>query len=203
MRVQLKLCRRLLPILTWALLGGYCPTSYAQSEKLPSSIEIFSYQDGSDIIIQVQMYLKADIETVWSTITDYQHATQFISNLSVSKEEKMDVNTKKITQVGKVGWEPFLINLQTSYSVFLNPENKTIIGKLISGDVKSMTMKSNLLSDVQGNTTLHYSVAIEPMPYIPKIFAEKILLSHTRQSFSDLANEIEKRSMLKKESGRP
>lgn len=135
--------------------------------------------------------------TVWSTITDYQHAAQFVSNLLISEEESIDSNTKKITQIGKVGWQPLSINMLMVYSVTLNVENKTIFGKLISGDVKSMRMESKLSPGLHGNTIINYSIAIEPMPYMPKIIVEKILVSHTSQSFNDLLNEIEKRATKK------
>jgi hypothetical protein len=169
----------------------------SQTFNHPIPIEATAQVNGSIITVEVKMELDEDIDFVWSVITDYQNAATYISNLVISQEESLSDNTKRVTQIGKVGWGIFSSTVKTVYIVKLNPNAKTLMGSLQEGDVQSMLMKSSLQSNGPKHTKLLYSVEIEPAFYVPKNIARSMLLSNTRQSFIDLAAEIKRRRIHK------
>lgn len=180
------------------LCGFILPTSVlSQTFSHPIPIEATAQINGAIITVDVKMELDEDIDFVWSVITDYQNAATYITNLATSQEELLSDNTKRVTQIGKVGWGIFSSTVKTVYIVKLNPNAKTVVGSLEEGDVKSMLMKSSLQSNGPKHTKLLYSVEIEPAFYVPKKIAKTMLLSNTRQSFIELAEEIKRRGMQK------
>jgi hypothetical protein len=180
------------------LCGFILPTSaLSQTSSPPIPIEATAQINGSIITVDVKMDLDENIDFVWSVITDYQNAATYISNLVTSQEEPLSDNTKRVTQIGKVGWGIFSSTVKTVYIVKLNPNAKTVVGSLQEGDILSMLMKSSLHSIGPRHTKLLYSVEIEPAFYVPKNIAKDMLLSNTRQSFSDLAAEIKRRGIQK------
>jgi len=185
-------------VLIITLCGFILPTSVlSQTSSHPIPIEASAQINGSIITVDVKMELDEDIDFVWSVITDYQNAATYISNLAISQEEPLSDNTKRVTQIGKVGWGIFSSTIKTIYIVKLNPNAKTVVGSLQEGDVQSMLMKSSLQSNGPKHTKLLYSVEIEPAFYVPKKIAKSMLLSNTRQSFIDLAAEIKRRGIQK------
>lgn len=180
------------------LCGFILPTSVlSQTSSHPIPIEATAQINGAIITVDVKMELDEDIDFVWSVITDYQNAATYITNLATSQEESLPDNTKRVTQIGKVGWGIFSSTVKTIYIVKLNPNTKTVVGTLEEGDVQSMLMKSSLQSNGPKHTKLLYSVEIEPAFYVPKKIAKGMLLSNTRQSFIDLAEEIKRRGIQK------
>jgi len=185
-------------VLILTLCGFTLPTSVlSQTSNHPIPIEAIAQINGSIITVDVKMELDEDIDFVWSVITDYQNAATYISNLVTSQEESLSDNKKRVTQIGKVGWGIFSSTVKTIYIVELNPNAKTVVGSLQEGDIQSMLMKSSLHSNGPKHTKLLYSVEIEPAFYVPKNIAKGMLLSNTRQSFSDLAAEIKRRGIQK------
>jgi hypothetical protein len=188
----------MLYVLIYSICCFILPTSaLSQTSNHSIPIEATAQINRSIITVDVKMELDEDIDFVWSVITDYQNAATYISNLVISQEESLSDNTKRVTQIGKVGWGIFSSTVKTVYIVKLNPNAKTVVGSLQEGDVKSMLMKSSLQSDGPKYTKLLYSVEIEPAFYVPKNIAKSMLLSNTRQSFIDLAEEIKRRRIQK------
>lgn len=186
---------RYLSLLTISIFLFLAPFLARSSEQETfESINISSTRQNHRILIKVRAQTNADINTAWETITDYKNASVFISNLISSEEERVNDSTKKISQVGRVGSGIFSMNMRTTYLVNLDKDNRSIAGELISGDVKSMLMQSSLMADSNNNTVLNYSLIVEPSFYIPSLLAEQILISHAKQSFSDLLIEMERRA---------
>lgn len=156
--------------------------------------EYKSYRNGDKVAVQVSLQLKAPKDVVWAVITDYGNATQFISTLHSSTNRIISDNEQMVYQIGKVVVGPFSLNVHTNYKVHLNPINHKIEGKLVSGDLKSMQMTTQLSSQTNGITHLNYLVEAEPGPLIPNFIAEDFLLKQAKTSFKDLIVEIYRRS---------
>lgn len=166
------------------------------AQTAATSNEYKSFRNGEKIAVQVNLQLKAPKETVWAVITDYGNATKFISTLHSSSNKIISNNEQMIYQVGKVEVGPFSLNVHTNYKVHLNPVNYKIEGNLISGDLKSMQMTTQLSSQTNGITHLNYLVEAEPGPLIPNFIAEEFLLKQAKISFKDLIAEIYRRSPI-------
>jgi carbon monoxide dehydrogenase subunit G len=147
--------------------------------------------------VDVRLQLDAPIETVWQVITDYQNASKFISNLKSSSEIPLGPNLVQIEQIGRVGWAAMNLEIKTIYKVNLFPIDKKIVSVAIGGDLKTVSMTTQLKANPNGATLLEYSMVTDPGPWAPLSIAEGIITRQARQSFADLTLEIFRRKNAK------
>jgi carbon monoxide dehydrogenase subunit G len=146
--------------------------------------------------LDVKLQLDAPIEVVWQVITDYQNSAKFISSLKSSSETPLAPNKLQVEQVGRVGWNALNLELKTIYHVQLNPMEKKIQSVAVGGDLKRVSMFTQLHSKAGGGTLLEYTVTTDPARWAPLLVAEELLKRNAHQSFADLKREIVRRSAI-------
>lgn len=149
---------------------------------------------GDCIKVEVTLLLDAPIDIVWDVITDYQQAAQFISNLRSSTAKQLGPHKLQVEQVGRVGWNALSVDLKTVYHVNLNPVDKKIQSFAVAGDLKMVSMFTQLHAKANGGTLLEYTLVTDPARWAPLVIAEELLVRNAKQSFSDLKREILKRA---------
>ena len=149
---------------------------------------------GDCIKVDVTLLLDAPIDIVWEVITDYQQAAQFITNLRSSTAKQLGPNKLQVEQVGRVGWNALNVDIKTVYHVNLNPVDKKIQSLAVAGDLKMVSMRTQLHSQANGGTLLEYTLTTDPGRWAPLLIAEELLVRNAKQSFSDLKREILKRA---------
>lgn len=149
---------------------------------------------GDCIKVDVTLLLDAPIDIVWDVITDYQQAAQFITNLRSSTAKQLGPNKVQVEQVGRVGWNALNVDIKTVYHVHLNPVDKKIQSLAVAGDLKMVSMRTQLHTQTNGGTLLEYTLTTDPGRWAPLLIAEELLVRNAKQSFSDLKREILKRA---------
>lgn len=149
---------------------------------------------GDCIKVDVTLLLDAPIDIVWDVITDYQQAAQFITNLRSSTAKQLGPNKVQVEQVGRVGWHALNVDIKTVYHVNLNPVDKKIQSLAVAGDLKMVSMRTQLHTQANGGTLLEYTLTTDPGRWAPLLIAEELLVRNAKQSFSDLKREILKRA---------
>jgi hypothetical protein len=129
-------------------------------------------------------------------ITDYQNSAKFISSLKSSSEIILAPNKLQVEQVGRVGWNALNLELKTIYHVQLNPIEKKIQSVAVGGDLKRVSMFTQLHAKAGGGTLLEYTVTTDPARWAPLLVAEELLKRNAHQSFADLKQEILRRSAI-------
>ena len=146
--------------------------------------------------LDVKLHLDAPIEVVWQVITDYQNSAKFICSLKSSFEIILAPNKLQVEQVGRVGWNALNLELKTIYHVQLNPIEKKIQSVAVGGDLKRVSMFTQLHAKAGGGTLLEYTVTTDPARWAPLLVAEELLKRNAHQSFADLKQEILRRSAI-------
>jgi carbon monoxide dehydrogenase subunit G len=146
--------------------------------------------------LDVKLHLDAPIEIVWQVITDYQNSAKFISSLKSSSETPLAPNKLQVEQVGRVGWNALNVEIKTIYHVQLNPIEKKIQSVAVGGDLKRVSMFTQLHAKAGGGTLLEYTVTTDPARWAPLLVAEELLKRNAHQSFADLKREILRRSAI-------
>ena len=146
--------------------------------------------------VDVKLHLDAPIEIVWQVITDYQNSAKFISSLKSSSETPLAPNKLQVEQVGRVGWNALNVEIKTIYHVQLNPVEKKIQSVAVGGDLKRVSMFTQLHAKAGGGTLLEYTVTTDPARWAPLLVAEELLKRNAHQSFADLKREIVRRSAI-------
>jgi hypothetical protein len=124
-------------------------------------------------------------------MTDYDHATDFISKLEKSVVLSRTNETLLVSQKGTMGFGPFSVPIETVTEVLLTPYEK-IQGRMLSGNLKKNQSTTRLITDSSGTRVVYHLESI-PEVWIPPLIGRAIVEFETRARFRQLVEEILRR----------
>lgn len=127
-------------------------------------------------------------------MTDYGHATQFISNLERSTVLSRTNEIVLVSQKGTMGWGPFSVTLESVTEIRLTPFEK-MQSRMISGNMKKYNGVTRLIPEGTGTRILYHVVSV-PAVWIPPLIGRVLVEHETRERFQQLLDEILRRKAL-------
>lgn len=158
------------------------------------SIEVGVRMQDEEVIVDVQCYVRATPQEAWAVMTDFDHATGFISKLEKSTVLSRTDGTLVVAQKGRMGFGPFSVNIETVTEVRLTPYEK-MHGRMISGNMKKNESTTTLVADA-GGTRIVYHLESIPEVWMPPIIGRALVEYETRARFEQLLDEILRRKAL-------
>ena len=183
--------RRCLPPLMLALLG--CFAVHANADADPP-IDVAVRVQAGEVFVDVNFHVAATPQQTWAVMTDYDHATAFISHLDKSVILSRTEDTLLVSQKGTMGWGPFSLPLETVTEVRLTPFEK-ILGHLVSGNMKKGESTTRLIADATGTRVVYHLESI-PDVWLPPLIGRALVEHETRARFRQLVEEILRRKDL-------
>ncbi|MCX7140731.1 MAG: SRPBCC family protein [Proteobacteria bacterium] len=159
--------------------------------------------DGIDIDVRIQdeqvfvdvnFHVRATPREVWAVVTDYDHATEFISKLEKSVVLSRSDEMLLVAQKGTMGFGPFSLAIETVTEVRLTPYEQ-LHGRMISGNMKKNESTTRLVAEADG-TRLVYHLESIPDVWLPPIIGRAMVEHETRGRFRQLRDEILRRKAL-------
>ncbi len=182
--------RSLLP-LTLALLCLF--TTLAQAHSDPAINVVVRMRHG-EAFVDVDFHVRATPQEVWAVITDYDHATEFISKLEKSVILSRTQDTLLVSQKGTMGWGPFSVPIETVTEIHLTPYEK-LQSHLVSGNMHKSDAVTRLIADASGTRVVYHLEAI-PDVWMPPLIGRALVEYETRARFRQLVAEILRRKAL-------
>jgi hypothetical protein len=127
-------------------------------------------------------------------MTDYDHATEFISKLEKSVILSRADDMLLVAQKGTMGYGPFSLMLDTVTEVRLTPYEK-MHGRMLSGNMKKNESVTRLTADASG-TRIDYHLESIPNVWLPPVIGRAMVAIETRARFRQLRDEILRRKAL-------
>jgi uncharacterized protein YndB with AHSA1/START domain len=167
-----------LPIATWAQ-GGWLDDQTVQRQLADGAVVVnVTFEgDGSRVVVNAAVRIKATPEVIWDVLTDCEHAASFIPSIK---------RCHRVQIAPDGSWE--IIEQESKYS-FLMPSVTTVVHadytrpqridfKGISGDLKDE--KGTWLLEKEDHTaantmTLEYRLQVEPGFWIPRVLVRHSL----------------------------
>lgn len=146
------------------------------------------------VFVDVSFHVPATPQEVWAVMTDYDHATEFISKLEKSVIVSRTEDTLRVSQKGTMGFGPFSLNIETVTEVRLTPYEK-MHGRMLSGNMKKNESSTRFVADASG-TRVEYHLESIPQVWIPPIIGRAMVEFETRARFRQLRDEILRRKAL-------
>lgn len=147
-----------------------------------------------EVFVDVSFHVRATPQEVWTVITDYEHATAFISKLEKSVVLSRTEDRLVVSQKGTMGYGPFSVAIETVTEVRLTPYEK-LQARMISGNLKKNESTTWLVADASG-TRLAYHLESIPQVWIPPIIGRAVVELETRARFLQVRDEILRRKGL-------
>ena len=180
---------RALPSITLALIGFFA--AHASADDADPAIDVGVRMQGQVVFVDVGFRVNATPQEVWAVMTDYDHATAFISKLEKSVILSRTENTLLVSQKGAMGFGPLSVPIETVTEVRLTPYEK-MQGRMVSGSMKKIQSTTRLIADASGTRVVYHLESI-PDVWIPPLIGRALVAYETRGRFRELVDEILRR----------
>lgn len=181
--------RQLLPIALLLCLVA----NYAKADADPA-IDVDVRMQGEAVLVDVGFHVGVTPQEAWAVMTDYDHATEFISKLEKSVILSRTEHTLLVSQKGTMGFGPFSVPVETVTEVRLTPY-EMMHGRMLSGNLKKNESTTRLIADAGGTRVVYHLESI-PEVWVPPLIGRAIVEFETRARFRQLVDEILRRKAL-------
>lgn len=174
-----------------ALFCSFTIHANADSDK---AIDVAVRVEGNEAIVDVDFHVRVTPQEAWAVMTDYDHATAFISKLEKSVIVSRTNDLLLVSQKGTMGYGPFSLALETVTEIRLTPFEK-MQAHLISGNMIKNDATTRLIPDATGTRIVYHMESI-PDVWMPPIFGRALVEFETRARFRQLVEEMRRRKAL-------
>lgn len=150
--------------------------------------------EGDEAIVDVSFHVRATPQEAWAVMTDYDHATVFISKLEKSVILSRTDELLLVSQKGTMGYGPFSLTIETVTEVRLTPYER-MQARMVSGNMKKNESTTRLVADASGTRVVYHLESI-PDVWMPPLIGRALVEFETRARFRQLVEEILRRKEL-------
>jgi polyketide cyclase/dehydrase/lipid transport protein len=172
----------------------FCSFAIHANADSDGAIDVAVRIQGDEAIVDVNFHVRVTPQEAWAVMTDYDHATHFISKLEKSVILSRTDDLLLVRQKGTMGFGPLSLTLETVSEIRLTPFEK-MQARLISGNMKKNDATTRLVPDATGTRIVHHMESI-PDVWMPPIIGRALVEFETRARFRQLAEEMLRRKAL-------
>ena len=192
-RVPFSVSRRralLLPVSMaipfWSLpvLAGPAPVSVSERDVRVQRL-------GDGFTVEVDLLAPVPPSLAWAVLTDYEHMSAFMPNLSSSELVERDGSVLKVNEKGVARYGPFSSAFESIREIRLTPPTE-IRSHGIGGSIKRSESVTRLQAEGTG-TRLTYHSEVEPGVWFPPVVGPAVVKEQTARQFSAMLNEMLRR----------
>ena len=112
------------------------------------AIDVSVRMQGEEVFVDVRFHVPVTPQEAWAVMTDYDHATEFISKLEKSVILSRTEAMLLVSQKGAMGFGPFFRADRNGDGSALTPYEK-LQGRMISGNMKKNQSTTRLIADAR------------------------------------------------------
>ena len=158
-------------------------------------IAVHVKKEGPEVVVEVDLPVNASVAVAWEVLTDYDHMSEFLSNVQSSSVQARDGRMLQVYQKGKATRGLLSISFENLRAVELIPYQE-IRSRLISGDMKASAFTTRIVDDGTGVHVIN-SGRYTPKMWVPPVIGPTLIADETRKHFGELRAEILRRSALR------
>jgi hypothetical protein len=159
-----------------------------------NDIAVQTSKEGDNIVVDVDLAVRASQDEVWNVLTDYDHMAQFVANLEASTIISRAGNTLDVMQKGAARYGLLSFPFESVRRVVLTPIRQ-IHSTIISGDMAGSDITTRVASD-GAMTKVSVRSQFVPTIWLPPIIGLQVIASETRKQWFTLREEILRRRAL-------
>lgn len=149
---------------------------------------------GEAVHIDVRLEVEAPPRVAWAVFTDYEHMTDILSNLKVSRVVKRNGNVLEVYQQGRAEHGLLSYSFESTREFRLTPYRK-IEFHLLQGSMRKMDGVLTLQPGSHG-TQVRFRVDSIPDTVLPPALGKAFIEHETREQFEQWRREILRRAAL-------
>lgn len=160
-------------------------------EQSAQDINVSVNFENKVVVLDATFIVNANIDQVWDVVTDFDHATQFISNLQESKILEAKDNVFKVEQKGLAKYGLLSFKFESTREIHITPKSQ-IQTHLLSGTMHKFDGSMRLKSEGDVTEIVYHSESI-PGVWIPPLVGKNFIQHETQEQFSEIRQEVMRR----------
>jgi len=161
------------------------PAALGSETEAEPDIIVSVHKNGDALVVDVNFSVAASQQEAWGVLTDFDHMSEFISNLQSSKVVHRSGNKLQVEQVGKASRGLFSFAFESVREIELTPHS-AIRSRLLSGNMQKISSEG-------GATRVQFHGESIPSIWVPPVVGAKFIGSEVREQFREMRAEILKR----------
>jgi carbon monoxide dehydrogenase subunit G len=159
-------------------------------------IDVSVRREGERVIVDVSARVAADSEQAWSTLTDFDHMAEFLSDIKSSTVIAREGARLKVRQTGESRRGFLHFSFEAIRDVELLPERE-IRSRFLSGSgFKSFEFVTRIIPVGKGVTAILQHGEYAPTAWVPPVIGASLIEDETRKQYGELIAE-----MLRRQAG--
>ncbi len=158
-------------------------------------IVVAVHRDGEAFVVDVDLTVDATPQEAWNVLTDYDHMSEFVSNLTMSHIVRRASDSLEVAQTSRVKFGLFDLKFDNVREIEFVPLQE-IRSKLVRGDMKMSAFTTRLAAEGDATRITNHGRFI-PDRWIPPLIGTIMLEAETRKQFAEFRAEI----LRRKDSG--
>lgn len=176
-------------LLCWVLYSAVNPS--LADEQSMQDINVNVSFENKVVVLDATFTVNANIDQVWDVLTDFDHATHFISNLQESKILETRDNVFKVEQKGLAKYGLLSFKFESTREIHVTPKSE-IQTHLLSGTMHKFDGSMKLKSEGDVTEVVYHSESI-PGVWIPPLVGKHFIEHETQEQFSEIRQEVMRR----------
>ena len=169
--------------------------SIGQATRIPeTAVTVNATQLGETITVDATLIVAVSLETAWEVLTDFDHMTSILGNLTSSEVLSRHGNLWLIRQKGVAKYGFLSFPFESEREVRLEPM-KQILARNLSGTLKRMDSEAHLAFNEQA-VQLRYHAEIVPDSLLGRFFGASFVHHEVEEQFQKMAAEMMRREAL-------
>lgn len=148
-------------------------------------------QSGEVFIVDATTEVPVPLRTAWQVLTDFDHMTSILGNLTSSKVLRRDGDTWIVRQEGVARYGLFSFSFVSEREMRLEPM-KRILAKHLSGTLKRMESEAKIVTLDQG-VQIRYHAESVPDSVLARMFGASFARHEVEEQFLAMAREMRRR----------
>lgn len=188
-------------VLTFLLTATLVSLPMAHAAQSDDGVDISLNIDGDEVHLDISALVEAKPREVWAVFTDFEHMSDFVSNLKSSQIISRNGTTgMTVEQHGKAGVGLLSFSLDSIREIQIKPF-ESIRSRLLSGSMKKFDGLTRL-SEEGGKTRVSYHSDAISGVWIPPVIGRKLIEDEAREQFTQMLQEIMRRKQTSASNSR-
>lgn len=187
--------------LQWGVLFCLLALSRGMAAAAESQVVVNVAQSGEAFLIDAVLEVPVPAGRAWDVLTDFDHMTSILGNLTSSRITSRNGNTWIVRQEGVARYGLLSFSFVSEREIRLEPM-KRILAKNLSGTLKAMESEATIIPQDQG-VQIRYRATSVPDSVLARMFGASFVRHETEEQFAAMAREMMRRHAGAESSGSP
>lgn len=148
---------------------------------------------GDAVEVNAQATLRAPLEVVWSTLTDYDHLSEFIPGMQRSRLLRYRGSAAIVEELGEARFLFLSFPIDVTLSSVERPPREIEV-HVLRGNLRRLDGRYRIVPRDDGRIVLHWRGLVEPAEHLPPLAGEFLVRLSVERQFFGMVAEIERRA---------